>query len=201
MLALRAVEQAPDSSRGYHALGLALWFLGELEPSIDALETGLEFNPNDPDLKAETGLRYALLAKWSRALPLLEDAYNRDPFQPGGYRVGLALYHYAHGQFEEALVEARRATLPYVLYGYLLVAASAAELGLIDEAEAAIRQILKINPSYSRLMFEDLRSRHMSNAIIDGLLASITKAGLPVDRPPSASGAAVLRLSDRRRAI
>jgi adenylate cyclase len=200
-LALHAVEQAPDSSRGYHALGLALWFLGELEPSIDALETGLEFNPNDPDLKAETGLRYALLAKWNRALPLLEDAYNRDPFQPGGYRVGLALYHYAHGRFEEALLEARRATLPYVLYGNLLVAASAAELGLMDEAGAAIRQILKINPSYAKLMFEDLLSRHMSMAVVDGLVASMTKAGLPVDRPPSAGGAAVLRLSDRRRAV
>jgi adenylate cyclase len=200
-LALRAIELAPDSSRGYHALGLALWFLGELEPSIEALETGLEFNPNDPDLKAETGLRYALLAKWNKAMPLLEDAYNRDPFQPGGYRVGLALHHYAHGQFEEALLEARRAISPYVLYGHLLVAASAAELGLMDEAGAAIRQILKINPSYARQMFEDLRSRHTNLTVVDGLVASITKAGLPVDRPPSAGGAAVLRLSDRRRAI
>ena len=46
-------------------------------------------------------------------------SYRSNPAQPGSYRIGLFLYHYAHGRFAEALDEARRVDAPQGLYGHV----------------------------------------------------------------------------------
>ena len=124
-LAARAVELAPSSSWARYALGLARWFSGNAPAALDALETGRMLNPNDTTILADLGQRYAMLARWDEAVPLLEESYATNPAQPGSYRIGLFLYHYAHGRFAEALAEARRVDAPQVLYGHVAVAAAA----------------------------------------------------------------------------
>ena len=118
------------SSWARYALGLARWFAGDAAGALEALETGRTLNPNDTTILADLGQRYAMLARWDDAVPLLEESYASNPAQPGSYRIGLFLYHYAHGRFAEALAEARRVDAPQVLYGHVAVAAAAAELGL-----------------------------------------------------------------------
>lgn len=172
-LARRAIELAPASSRGHHALGLACWFSGEVGDSLDALQTGLGLNPNDSEIMADLGLRYAMLMDWHEAVPLLEESYARNPAQPGPYRIGLALYHYAHGRYRAALTESRKIDAAHVVYGHLLQAVAAARLGLWKDAEAAARQVLAIDPEYFEHIVEDLQSRNLDPelilAIIDGL--------------------------------
>ena len=79
---------------------------------LDALEAGRALNPNDTTILADLGQRYAMLARWDEAVPLLEESYATNPAQPGSYRIGLFLYHFAHGRFAEALAEARRVDAP-----------------------------------------------------------------------------------------
>ena len=147
-LAARAVELAPSSSWARYALGLARWFAGDPAAALDALEAGRALNPNDTTILADLGQRYAMLARWDEAVPLLEESYATNPAQPGSYRIGLFLYHYAHGRFAEALAEARRVNAPQVLYGHVAVAAAAAELGLDDEAADAVAAIRGLDPDY-----------------------------------------------------
>ena len=73
-LARRAIELAPSASRGHHALGLARWFAGDVRGSFAALETSRALNPNDTDVVADLGWRYAMLAEWEKAVPLLEQS-------------------------------------------------------------------------------------------------------------------------------
>lgn len=108
---------------------------------------------------ADLGQRYAMLARWDEAVPLLAESYACNPSQPGSYRIGLFLYHYFHGRYGEALVEARQVNAPQVLYGHVAIAAAAGELGLADQASEAVAAIRTLDPDYGRRVVADLQSR------------------------------------------
>lgn len=187
-LAHRAIQLAPNSSRGYHALGQAYWFNGDVPSALAAFGAGLTLNPNDTDLMADLGLRYANLGRWQEALPLLEGSYARNLAQPGTYRVGLAQYHYVHGRYEEALAEARKVNAPNVVYGFVLIAAAAAQLGLHQEAAEAVRRVLALAPGYGDRIVSDLSMRHIHRDTIAAVLDGLRKAGL-TGREMGAAGA------------
>jgi len=178
LLAQRAIQLAPSSSRAYHALGQAYWFNGDVNGALSALGRGLALNPNDTDLMADLGLRYANLGRWQESLPLLEWSYERNLAQPGTYRIGLAQYHYVHGRYEDALAEARKVNSPNVLYGFVMIAAAAAQLGLRQEAGEAVRRILALAPDFGDRIVTDLTLRHMHRDTIDALLDGLRQAGL-----------------------
>lgn len=180
VLADRAVKLAPNSSWARYALGLAHWFSGNLPGALDALETGRALNPNDTTILADLGQRYAMLARWDEAVPLLEDSYASNPAQPGSYRIGLFLYHFARGHFVEALAEARQVDAPQVLYGHVAVAAAAGELGLEDEAADAISKIRALDPDYGSHVESDLAQRHLATQLIPLVVSGLRKSGLPI---------------------
>lgn len=182
-LASRAVELAPNSSWARYALGLARWFAGNVSEALDALEAGRALNPNDTTILADLGQRYAMLARWDDAVPLLQESYASNPSQPGSYRIGLFLYHFAHGRFAEALAEARRVSAPQVLYGHVAVAAAAAELGRDDEAADAVSAIRGLDPDYGAHVLADLRSRHVAPELVPTIVAGLMKAGLAIAGP------------------
>jgi adenylate cyclase len=178
-LARRAIDLAPSSSRGHHALSLAYRFIGDSQASFDSLQTALNLNPNDTEIMADLGLRYAMSTEWNKAVPLLEEAYRRNPALPGTFRVGLSLYHLAHGRYEEALNEARKVTAPRIVYGHVLEAAAAAGLCLSDEAASAITAIRSIDPDYGQHVVSDLQKRSLHPDMIALIVDWLARAGLP----------------------
>ncbi len=178
-LANRAIELAPNSSWSHYARSLAHWFANDISASIRALEIGRQLNPNDTSILAELGQRYAFLMQWDKAVPLLEEAFERNPAQPGMYRIGMFLYHLAHGRFEEALHEGRRVHAPSVLYGHVAIAIAAAELGHRQEAAEAVRRILNIDPLYGDRVVHDLECRNLHEVLIAQVVEGLRKAGLP----------------------
>ena len=176
-LAHRAIELAPNSSRGHHALGLALWFIGNLSGCIEALETGLALNPNDSEIMADLGLRRAMLMDWERGVPLIEESYARNPAQPGPYRIGLALNHFAQGRDAQAFDEARMVDAPHVVYGHLLTAASAARLGRKRDADASLRTIAEIDANYFDHIVEDLERRHLHPVLVASIVDALRMHG------------------------
>jgi adenylate cyclase len=187
-LASRAVELAPGSSSAQYALGLARWFAGDPQAALEALETGRALNPNDTTIAADLGQRYAFLARWDMAVPVLEQAYASDPFLPSTHRVGLFLYHYAHGRYAQALDEARRIDAPKVLYGHVAVAAAAGMLGEREEAASAVVRILSLDPRYGEHVAVDLDRRHVAPVLAGGIVVGLVKAGLAVTAPAPSEG-------------
>ena len=177
-LAHRAIELAPGSSRAHHALGLAYWFAGDVRAGMEALSWGRNLNPNDLAIMADLGQRYAILADWDNAVPLLEASFALNPAQPGNFRLGLALYHYAHGRYEEALSQAARVDAPNVVYGHIMVAIAAAKLGRAAAADAAVSRILSIDPMYSDHLVTDLTARNVHPELIDKVVEGLRAAGL-----------------------
>ena len=178
-LAYRAIELAPNSSRGHHALSRIHWFTGNTAGSFQELEIARALNPNDTGILADFGQQCAVMADWERALPLLETAYATNPGLPSSHRVGFALHHFWHGRYEEALAEARKIEISRVIYGHMMVAVAAIRLGRTAEAAAAIATILEIDPDYGEHALEDLARRNVEANLASALVEALWDAGLP----------------------
>ncbi|BCH25666.1 adenylate cyclase [Mesorhizobium sp. L-8-3] len=177
-LADRAVELAPSSSWGHYARSLAYWSSRDIRASLAAFETARALNPNDTAIAADLGQRYAMLAEWEKAVPLLEESFSRNPVQPGSYRLGLFFYHCAHGRFEEALREARKIGTPHMILGPMAIAVAAAHLGDHEEAVKAVGQMIALDASYGDHVVADLESRNLHPDLIRMAVDGLRKAGL-----------------------
>jgi TolB-like protein len=177
-LATRAQQMEPHTSQPYLALSLAYWFQRRIDISLQTAERGLSFNPNNCELMADLGLRYALLGKWDRALELANNAYALDPAAPTGYRVVHFLHAYMKKDYRLALEEANRIAAPMVIYNYVARAAALGQLGDKDAATTAVANLLRIDPNYGGKVRADLARRNMAPEIIDAIVDGLRKAGL-----------------------
>jgi adenylate cyclase len=178
-LADRSIELAPNASNGYLAKSMALWFLHDVEGSIRLARRGLEINPYDTNLLADLGLRLAQRARWDEAMPLIEEAYARNPGDPVGYHIATFLRDYMAGDYQAALEQANKVQTPSVLYGAVARAIAHAQLGQMDDAKRNVAAILEIDPHYGEHVREDLAKRNHVPEIIEAVAHGLKKAGLP----------------------
>lgn len=174
-LASEAIRLAPSSSKAFFAQALARWFGGDMDGAMASLRVAHDLNPNDDEILADLGLRYAVRMEWDQALPLVELAYRRNPYQTSSYRVALFLYHFANKRYHQALREAEAIGAKMVAYSHLAIAAAQAELGQFDEALRALDELDKVNPGYLSRMEADLAIRHVHADIIAALRSAIDK--------------------------
>ena len=179
-LARRAVDLAPNSSWARYALGLARWFAGDRRGGPDGAGGRPRAQPQRHDDPRRPRPALCDARPLGRRGAAARGVLFRQPGQPGSYRIGLFLYHYAHGRYAEALAEARRVDAPQVLYGHVAVAAAAAELGLDGQAAEAVAAIRRLDPDYGRHVVADLEVRHVAPALVTLIVDGLEKAGIPV---------------------
>jgi tetratricopeptide (TPR) repeat protein len=179
-LADKAILLEPNASSGYLAKSMALWFLHDIDGSIEVARRGLEINPYNTDLMADLGLRLAQRARWSEAMPLIKDAYARNPGAPVGYHIARFLHEYMTGNYQAALEAANKVQSPSVLYGAAARAIAHAQLGQMNRAKEAIDEVLEIDPHYGDHVREDLAKRNHVPEITEAVVNGLAKAGLRV---------------------
>ncbi|TDQ82983.1 adenylate cyclase [Dongia mobilis] len=179
-LARKAEQLEPRSSQPYLALSLSLWFQHRIDESIATAERGLSFNPNNAELMADLGLRYAQLGQWDRALALTNEAYQRDPSAPSGYRAVHFLHAYMTGNYRNALAQAEQMGAATTIYSHVARAAALGQLGELSRAAEAVADILRIDPQYGSNARTDLAKRNMMPDLIEAIVDGLRKAGLAI---------------------
>jgi adenylate cyclase len=179
-LARHSIELAPDSVQGYKALHLVYWLMNDVDRSFAAAEQGLALNPNDSEIMADLGGRLCLAGNWERGLPLVQEAFAMNPGQPGLYRIVTSLRFYLDGQYGKALAEIEKADIPSVIHYHVILAMAHAQLGQAKEADAEVREILKIDPAYGIHVVADLKKHNVYPDLIQAVLEGLRKAGLNV---------------------
>ncbi|HYG84753.1 MAG TPA: tetratricopeptide repeat protein [Azospirillum sp.] len=182
-LARHAAELAPDTPLPHQALGLAHWLRREAPQSIAAYERALALNPHDSDILADLGRSYSFVGNWEKGIPLLQEAFARNPAQPSWYRIILVLFHYVHGRYDEALVEAWRIDRPDIVYPHVALAMIYGQTGRRDEAAREINEILRLYPTFGEKAVFEFQRRNIDPAIIAKIIDGLTKAGLYI--PPN----------------
>ncbi|WP_353860238.1 tetratricopeptide repeat protein [Azospirillum formosense] len=183
-LAERAVALAPDSALSHQALGLAWWMRREPQLSIAAYERALALNPNDSAILADLGRCYSLTGDWERGIPLIREAFTRNPAQPSWYRLVIATYHYVNGRYDDALEEMRRANLGReIILGHVALAMIHGQTGNRGEAAKAVSEILRLDPNFPIKAISEFERRNIHPNTIVRIVDGLRKAGLAI--PPS----------------
>jgi adenylate cyclase len=154
---------------------------GEAEKSIAALELATDLNPSFTIAYHELGVGLALMGKPDEAIASFEKAMRLSPHDPmmSLFFSGVGLAHAMAGRDAEAVEWSKRSVnrkadwyLPY-----LVLAASYANLGRMQEARSAIEDLLHIRPQFS-LTAVKLLLAAAEPGVAELAVESLRKAGL-----------------------
>jgi adenylate cyclase len=183
--ALRAAQTAvsldDDNSFGHYALGSAYQYSGQRKEALAALERVIELNPSSPWGHQGLGSVLVTSGRADEALESLEKAIRLSPRDPAmwNWLLDVAMAHFAAGRYPEAGEWARRSLQrnPGNLRAYRYLAASYAHLGKIEEARAALREFLRLDPDFSLSRLRVLTGA-FDPGFIGRLADGLRKAGL-----------------------
>ena len=175
-LALAAVRQDALDARGYAELGYAHLYRKEHDAALGAYERALELNPNDADIIVEYADALAYNRQAERSVGLVQRAMRLNPYYPDWYLWYLADAYSVLDRHEDVIATVHRMRNP--AEGRRLLAVSYAHLGMLDEAKAQAKEILRANPEFSVLRWADrppFRAPEVRAIYVEGL----RRSGLP----------------------
>jgi TolB-like protein/Flp pilus assembly protein TadD len=132
------------------ALGFVELFARRHDESVRRLKRAIEISPNDPHAHAHLGFALSFAGESEAAIAQVEEAMRlspRDPFLAFWY-TAQALAAFSAGRYKEA-VDCAKKTIeenPRHPGAYRLLAASHAQLGHIEDAKVALKEMLHQMP-------------------------------------------------------
>lgn len=157
---------------------MSYWLQGEPHLGIAAYERALSLNPNDSDLLAEIGRCYSLIGAWDKGVPMIQEAYARNPALSGWYHAILALYHHVNGRFGAALDEIKQVNLPESVLPHVGLAMIHAEAGHSAEAAAEVEKIRSIAPQFADTVHASPERLNLAPDTLSRITEGLRKAGL-----------------------
>jgi len=138
----------------------------------------LSINPNNPNLNAGLGILYGFRGEPERALSYFREALALNPHNtPTWYWRNRAVVHYIAHEYEKAIEGFRRSPIQPDWVEALL-AASCAQLGMMEEARQHATASLRLSPNLTISAFlkkDPYRRREDAEHVAEGL----RKAGFP----------------------
>jgi TolB-like protein/Flp pilus assembly protein TadD len=186
--ARRSVALDPNCQTAWRGLAVAHFFNRDLTGLRVAAERVIALNPWHTTTMGYIGCLLAYAGEWDRGIAIVERTIDLNPNHPAWVHYALATNRYRVGAFDLALIEAKRGSLAEYVWTPLCIAVAAGQLGLADEARAALDLIRKNHPAYiNPAAVRELWSTWQWDAdLVDRLLDGFGKALALVDRPAPA---------------
>ncbi len=173
----RALELDPNDPEANRIMGSAKMHSNEFDASRQYHEKAMTLSPSDAYIKGRSAAFYIFAGEPERALALLDEAEELDPFLPVWCVEERVAALYALGQFEESLEVGR--ALPFQTRRTRLYrAASRVALGHLERARQIVAEALAAAPDLTTnyiQQYEFYRDRTVKRLLIDRL----AEAGLP----------------------
>jgi adenylate cyclase len=170
-----------ESSTGAHAaLGTLYLLRRQHEKAIAEGELAVALNPNAADAHARLAMSLNFGGRPEESMPLLKKAIRLNPMPPDWYLHHLAFAYFLNGQCEEVLAISKKILNRNSDYisAYLGLANCNAQLGRMEEARAAVAEILRIDPKTS-LKYWEKALPFKKQADKELFFGALRKAGLP----------------------
>ncbi len=172
----KALKLNPIDSDTHWALGVVHLWRGEAERAVACYERARELAPNNCDLLAEYCDALGYLGRLDDAIRMGELAVRLNPSRPDWYLWDIAAAKFLSGKYPEALSLLEKMAEPGP--AYRLLAATYAQLGRLEEARQAARELLKINPGFSIERYS-ARAPYLDKALMAEYIEGLRLAGLP----------------------
>ena len=173
--ARRAVDIAPTSQLAQQALAVVMFFRKETAGCLSAAERAIALNPLDASNEAM--FLIAFTGDWERGYDLIRLAMDRNPHHPRWYGAVLGINEYRLGNYRVVVDDVVRANTPEVFWSNILLAAAQAQLGELDAARSALRELLAQKENFAEAPGEFL-SKWFDPQLVAHLLEGLRKAGL-----------------------
>jgi len=174
-----AVEAAPSHSLPYYALAQALFFQREIPACRVAAERAVSLNPMDGATAAFMGMLIAYGGDWERGCALSDKGSQLNPNHPGWYRYPAWHDAYRKKDYRKARDVALHLNAPKNYYTHAVLAICYAQLGQMEEARRALRDMLALKPNYAQVARE-LHGRWIEPDLVEQLMDGLRKAGLEI---------------------
>jgi TolB-like protein len=173
----RALDLDPGLPAGHATLGSILFWQGQHEQAVAQVERALDLNPNWADYRYGHVLAYA--GHTERALVVLSRAMRLNPFFPGFWLGSVGHAYLTMRRYAEAIGPLREAVAqaPYYWPGFGWLAASCAQLGLMEDAQDAVTAIRAIEPTITIATWGRMIS-YRNEEDLRHLLGGLRKAGM-----------------------
>jgi TolB-like protein/cytochrome c-type biogenesis protein CcmH/NrfG len=177
--ARRAVEAAPSNHLAHCMLAQALFFHKEFQSFRNAAERAVVLNPMNGDSIAFLGELLTYAGDWERGLALAGRAKQLNPNHPGWYWYADFYDAYRRGDDRGALDAALRINLPGQWFSHAAVAAACGQLGQVDRARKAVKDLLKLRPEFASTVRGDIE-KWWEPKYVERMIDGWRKAGLDV---------------------
>ncbi|MBV9339388.1 MAG: protein kinase [Acidobacteria bacterium] len=177
--ARRAVEGAPSNHLAHHALAATLFFRRELKAFRSAAERAIALNPMDGFTIAYLGFLIAYAGDWERGCALAEQARGLNPHHPGWYWFPSFFDAYRKGDYRGALEVALKVNMPGFWRTNVAFAAVYGQLGEVEAARSAVRELLTLKPDFAVVVREELK-KWWRPELVEQLIDGLRKGGLEI---------------------
>lgn len=174
-MASTALQMDTDDSRIHWLLGMIRGFSGDLKGEEQHYQRAMALNPNDANVIASSGALCAVLGRPEEGIDRIRQAMRLNPYHPEWYWIDLGIVFYMARRYEDAIEAYCHRTKPghWVLSR---LAACYAQMGRMEEAAAAVTQVLRLKPDFS---IAKLRRAGWGTAESEHVKDGMRKAGLP----------------------
>ncbi|MEE8500182.1 MAG: tetratricopeptide repeat protein, partial [Kiloniellales bacterium] len=166
-LADKALAIDPDNVDGLNLLAAIRLDAGEYEKAIALREKALALDPNHADIMANLAVSLNVEGRAGEGRALIERAMRLSPVYPAWYLSVLGFAHYFLGQYDEAATahERRRERTPESVLPHIYLSFTYPDAGRIEDARAAVAEVLRLDPEYSVAKFAHLARPWFRNPV------------------------------------
>ncbi len=177
----KALDLNDSLDLAHSLLGWIYLFKRQHDEAIKEGERAIELNPNGAESHTQLAFILCLSDETELAIKLLKRAFRLNPIPLTSYYMYLAMAYRINGQYEKAIVLAKKGLSvhsPDQLTPNLTLAASYISLNRTDEARNAVKEVLRINPNFS-LEYFGMMLPYKQKESLDKYIDALRKAGLP----------------------
>jgi adenylate cyclase len=178
-LARTAIELNPSLSESYAELAYNIIRKRDFDAATAAVERAIALNPTFADYRLAQ-VCYAA-GEPARAIAIAKVQMRLDPFHPHfvPLMVGIAHYHLREYHDAQHWLSEAIGRAPNHQYGHAFLAATYAQLGRLEDANAEAAELLRLNPRYSISGTQRRVSIYKHAEDMEHLVDGLQKAGLP----------------------
>src|SRR5256885_5848652 len=178
--ARRAVEIDRANQFAMVALAQTPFFRRDLAAFRPAAERAIALNPLNTDALGILGLQIVHTVEFERGTAIVRRAMELNANHAGWMHFAPLWDHFHKGEYEQALECANRVDVPGLFWPFLVMASACGHLGRRVEAQAAVRDLLALDPEFAAHARSNIGSWHFASGLMEPILEGLRKAGLAI---------------------
>jgi adenylate cyclase len=170
-----------DTHDGVHALLSQIYLMErQYDKALSEAERAIALNPNGSDAYVFLASATGHSGRWEESALNAEKALRLNPFPGAQYYFLLGRAYFMTGQYDKSIAAWEKAlqVSPTYLPAHIFLAACYSSLGRNAEANAAAKEVLRLNPKFT-IESHARRLAYKNKADIEREVAALQKAGLP----------------------